>query len=82
MRQNIKTTNTALKSLHSKIVTQIDYSKQINYVQVNSREGVKMKHITIRQAEVLCLTKWLKGKKKKKLNLEQNCNIQLFMIKA
>lgn len=74
--------NTALKSLHTKIVTQIDYSKQINYVQVNSREGVKMKQITIRQGEVLCLTKWLKSNKKKKLNLEQNCNIQLFMIKA
>jgi hypothetical protein len=53
MWQNIKTTNTALKYLRTKIVTQTDYSKQIKYVQVNSREGVKMKQITIRQAKVL-----------------------------
>jgi hypothetical protein len=53
MRPNIKPTNTALKYLHTKIVTQTDYSKQIKYLQVKSREGVKMKQITIRQAEVL-----------------------------
>lgn len=53
MWQNIKPTNTALKYLHTKIVTQTDYSRHIKYVQVNSREGVKMKQITIRQAEVL-----------------------------
>jgi len=53
MRQNIKTTNTALKYLHAKTVTRTDYSKQIKYVQVNSREGDKMKQITTRQAEVL-----------------------------
>lgn len=53
MRQNITPTNTALKYLHTKIVTRTDYSEQIKYVQVNSREGVKMKQITIRQTEVL-----------------------------
>jgi len=53
MQQNKKTTNTALKYLHTATVTQIDYSKQINYVQVNSREGVKRKQITIRKAEAL-----------------------------
>jgi len=53
VQQNITPTNTAIKYLHTKIVTQTDYSKQIKYVQVNSREGIKMKQIIIRQAEVL-----------------------------
>ena len=64
MLQNIKATNTALKYLHAKIVTQTDYSKQIKYVQVNTREGDKTKQITIRQAEVLWLKKCLNSNKK------------------
>jgi len=40
MRQNIKTTNTALKYLHTTIVTQIDYSKQIMY-KLTAEKGLK-----------------------------------------